>query len=131
MKLRIKGNSLRLRLTQSEVARVRDGEAIEESTVLGIEQTLCYRIVAGPGPEEVRTSFVSGVVTITVAGSRLRHWATSDEVGIESVSGPLRITIEKDFRCLTRPEEDSDPEFYPHPATEASLCRAQPRPLAS
>jgi hypothetical protein len=28
----------------------------------------------------------------------------------------LSIAIEKDFRCLTRPREEEEPDAYPHPA---------------
>jgi hypothetical protein len=124
MKLRIKGNSLRLRLTKSEVTRLGRGEAVEESTDFGLGQTLRYRIAAGAGPDEVTACFVSGLATVTVEARRLRDWAGSDDVGIDGASGPLRIMIEKDFRCLTRPEEDFDPEFYPHPGAETPLCAA-------
>jgi hypothetical protein len=47
-------------------------------------------------------------------------WANSDDVGIAVRDGILRIAIEKDFRCLTRPKEEDEPDAYPHPA-EASI----------
>lgn len=52
MRLRIKGNSLRLRLTRSEVARLSVGEPVEESTEFAPDHVLRYRIQPGDGPDE-------------------------------------------------------------------------------
>lgn len=122
MKLRIKGNSLRLRLTRPEVARLDAGEAVEESTEFTPDQVLRYRIQSGDGPDGLQASFESGVVVVTVAGSRIHRWAPSAEVGIYGSAGALEITVEKDFRCLTRPEERSDPDVYPHPDAGPETC---------
>ena len=115
MKLRIKGNSLRLRMTRSEVARLGTGEPVEESTEFSPNQILRYRIQPGEGPDEVFASFESGLALVMVSADRIRQWAFSSEVGIYGASAALDIAIEKDFRCLTRPEERSDPDVYPHP----------------
>ncbi|MCC6394944.1 MAG: hypothetical protein IT167_30405 [Bryobacterales bacterium] len=124
MKLRIKGNSLRLRLTRPEVARLSAGEPVEESTEFAPNQILRYRVQPGAGTDDIRASFDSGVAVVTVAGDRIRLWAASDETGIYGLTGALDIAIEKDFRCLTRPEERLDPDVYPHPGDEE--CGADP-----
>ncbi|MCC6365279.1 MAG: hypothetical protein IT165_17325 [Bryobacterales bacterium] len=118
MKLRIKGNSLRLRLTRPEVARLSAGQPVEEFTEFAPNQILRYRIRTGEGTDDIHASFESGVAAVTVAGDRIRRWASSDETGIYSLAGALDIAIEKDFRCLTRPEERLDPDVYPHPGDE-------------
>lgn len=128
MKLRIKGNSLRLRLTRSEVARLGAGEPVEESTEFVPGQILRYGIRPGDGPDELRASFESGLALVTVAGKRIRQWASSDEVGIYGASSALDIAIEKDFRCLTRPEERFDPDVYPHPDADLEECRTDRDP---
>ncbi|MCZ2148128.1 MAG: hypothetical protein LC126_10145 [Bryobacterales bacterium] len=118
MKLRIKGNSLRLRLTRPEVARLSAGGPVEESTEFAPDQILRYRIQPGEGADDIRASFGAGVAAVTVGVDRVRQWASSDETGIYASAGALDIAIEKDFRCLTRPEERLDPDVYPHPAGE-------------
>lgn len=118
MKLRIKGNSLRLRLTRPEVARLSAGEAVEESTEFAPDQVLMYKIRPAEGTDEIRASFGSGVAEVTVAADRVRQWAASDETGIYVLAGALDIAIEKDFRCLTRPEERFNADVYPHPGDE-------------
>ncbi|HNY40926.1 MAG TPA: hypothetical protein PKJ41_11040, partial [Bryobacteraceae bacterium] len=52
MKLRVKGNSLRLRLTRPEVVRLREDGLVEESADFGAGATFVYRVmsVASHGP---------------------------------------------------------------------------------
>jgi hypothetical protein len=125
MKLRIKGNSVRLRLTRSEVARLGAGETVEESAEFSPQQVLRYAIQPG---EELGATFESGTALVMIPVERLRHWATTDEVGIYGASGALQIAIEKDFRCLTRPEERFDPDVYPHPGADLEECRTDRDP---
>ncbi len=128
MKLRVKGNSVRLRLTRSEVARLGAGGLIEESAEFGPGQILRYGIQPGGEPDGIRTSFQSGAALVVVSSNRLLQWASSAEVGIYGESGALEIAIEKDFRCLTRPEERFDPDVYPHPDVDLEECRTDRDP---
>ena len=45
MKLRIRGNSLRIRLTKSEISRLQDGAKVEETISFATEQKLIYEII--------------------------------------------------------------------------------------
>lgn len=128
MKLRIRGNSLRLRLTRSEVTRLGAGEPVEEATEFAPGQVLRYGIRSVDGPGELRASFESGLALVTVVRDRIQQWASSGEVGIYGVSSALDIAIEKDFRCLTRPEEQLDPDVYPHPDADVEECRTDRDP---
>jgi hypothetical protein len=119
MKLRIQGNSLRLRLTRSEVARLQESGAVEETAHFGVGRSLTYRIEkrADGG---ISAGLTDGKITVHVPAATVEAWATSDEVGITARDGVMSIAIEKDFRCLTRPNED-EPDAYPHPS-EHSNC---------
>jgi hypothetical protein len=113
MKLRLQGDSLRLRLGQSEVARLRDHGAVEESVSFGSGAALVYRIQSDRHTESLQADFEEGVVTVHIAADRAQAWMASDEVGVYAQNGELRIAIEKDFRCLTRTEPE--PDTFPHP----------------
>ena len=118
MKLRIEGNSLRFRLKRSEVAGLRQNGIVEETAHFGVGRSFRYRIrTAGEGG--VRAELADGTITVDVPAATAGTWAESDEVGISARDGVLRIAIEKDFRCLTRPEERHDPDVYPHPGEGA------------
>jgi hypothetical protein len=115
MKLRVKGNSVRLRLTRPEVARLdEDGEVLERAE-FGPEEILTYEIRAGTDSDAILATFRSGSVQVLVPPERIREWAASDEVGIYAQCGLMEVTIEKDFRCLTRPEEQWDNDVFPNP----------------
>jgi hypothetical protein len=43
----------------------------------------------------------------------------------------MRIAIEKDFRCLTRPREQDEPDAYPHPAENRRILESGGRPCLS
>lgn len=122
MKLRVKGDSLRFRLTRSEVARLGAGELVEESTRFAPDQVLRYGLQAGSPGETIQASFQSGAVRVMVPAAEVRQWESSGQTGIYGSAGGLDVAIEKDFRCLTRPEERSDPDVFPHPGVDAKDC---------
>jgi hypothetical protein len=116
MKLRIQGNSLRFRLTRSEVARLHEEGLVEETTQFAAGR-LAYQIRKDPTLADVRAQLTDGTIAISAPAGTVDIWATSDEVGIAARDGVLRIAIEKDFRCLTRRDED-EADAYPHPVEQ-------------
>jgi hypothetical protein len=114
MKLRLQGNSLRLRLTRAEVARLDDHGTVEEAVSFKSGGSLTYRIQSDTGAEQLHADFSGGAITVLIPTQTVRTWAAGDEVGLYAQDVALRIAVEKDFRCLTRPEEE--PDAYPHPA---------------
>ena len=116
MKLRIRGNSIRLRLTRGEVERVAAGETIEETVDLAPAK-LVYSMLLGD-TAKIETSFAGGRLSVLVPAADAKEWAASDTVGIESADGPVSILIEKDFACV-KPragEDESDMFEHPNPA---------------
>ena len=115
MKLRWQGNSVRLRLTRSEVERLREIGLVEESVDFGAGEVLAYRLQSRLEQGPVKAAFGQGIMTVSVSKDTAQAWAGSDEVGLYAQSGPLAISIEKDFRCLTRRLDEQEPNAYPHP----------------
>ncbi|NOR36414.1 MAG: hypothetical protein GQ577_06665, partial [Woeseiaceae bacterium] len=121
MKLRIRENSVRLRLKRSEVDQIASGKSIVEETHFP-DSVLTYRLdVSDDG--RFSTSFNEGNLAIRVPLSELAQWAETDQVSMVAEqalanSGTLSLLIEKDFSCLApghhRPDED-DVDTYPHP----------------
>ncbi len=119
MKLRLRGNSLRLRLTQREVNDLVAIGAVEERTAFGPHALLSYAIAVGEG-SAVSASFDAGAIRVTVPLAEARAWATSDRVGIEGEQAtaegePLRLLIEKDFACLKPRTGEDDRDAFPNP----------------
>src|SRR5882724_10392318 len=115
MKLRIQGNSLRLRVTQKEVAQLCDTGRIESSIELTPQRPLCY-VLERSGGAAVSAGFLQDVIRVSVPANVIGEWAGSDRVSIESESqAGVQVLIEKDFQCLHKPA-DRDPDAYPNPA---------------
>ena len=118
--MRIQGDSLRLRLTRGEVAGLHQNGMVAETAHFAVGGSLTYRILRRAGSKGIGAELNDGTITIHIPPDRVDAWATSDEVGITARQGVLRIAIEKDFRCLTRPKEEDEPDAYPHPAEAAN-----------
>src|SRR5215472_13624268 len=93
MKLRLQGNSVRLRLTRSEVERLVDTGLVEESVDFGGSEVLAYRLHSRLEPGPVQAVFRQGSVTVSVSTEDAQAWADTDEVGIYIQSGGLAISI--------------------------------------
>jgi hypothetical protein len=116
MKLRIKGDSLRLRVAPSELARLMETGRIEETIHFGLEQDarLVYALEhAGADAVTVRHEGVRLTVVLPTAAARA--WADGDEVGVygsvKVSSGRLEIAVEKDWACLDKSDADNADTF--------------------
>jgi len=115
MKLRIQGNSLRLRVTQQEVARVRDGGHVESFIDLAPGGPLVYLLEGSPSAETMSATFDGRAIRVTIPMHQMTDWVESDRVSIEARSQTgIQLLVEKDFKCLHRSVEQ-EPDAYPHP----------------
>jgi hypothetical protein len=120
VKLRIYDNSIRLRLTRTEVFRLGRGETIEGHTNLS-PQPLIYELTAAEECAVPHATFLHGTLRIAVPRASAASWTSSDHVAIEAIlpvppggPHPPQILIEKDFRCLHGPAEDQE-DCFPNP----------------
>ncbi len=118
MKLRIRGNSIRLRVTQSEVAKLVAGLAVEETTTIG-DRHFGYALVPAPSAAAdsagISASFDGGNLTVCIPAAQASSWGASAEVGIEAQLGELALLIEKDFACLDPRDGAEDSDTFPNP----------------
>src|SRR5512143_3626047 len=103
MKLRLRGNTLRLRITRSEVDRLLAGEVVAEVLPLA-PNPLTYALGVADVPA-IAASFEGARLEVLVPRALARDWLGSERVGVdaEQTSGgtPLHLLLEKDFACLT------------------------------
>jgi hypothetical protein len=118
MKLRIKGNSIRLRLLKSEVEKFGADGRISEQTLFG-PTTLSYTLAMSPESEKINAEFGDGEIRIFVPEGAARAWVTNGQVGFEAEQPAgdevLAILIEKDFVCLDRPDDPDRHDAFPNP----------------
>lgn len=126
MKLRIRGDSIRLRLKRGEVDQIAAGISIVEETHFP-DSVLTFRLDVSSN-NDVSASFSNGSLVISLPQSRVQDWANTDEVSLLaeqqlSGTGALSILVEKDFGCLEpghhRACED-DADTFPHPHAQLS-----------
>ena len=96
--------------------RLRDDGLVEESADFGAGATLTYRLQSVATPGSVRAEFQQGTVAVIIPSETAQAWVTSDEVGVYAQAGALQISIEKDFGCLMRSDEEEERDAFPHPA---------------
>jgi hypothetical protein len=117
MKIRIRGDSLRLRLSQSDVRALdRDGDVLDELHFPAGASLRCVLRVDAQ-IEELGASFDQHTITVAISPAWARRLVEGDEVGVQcerALDGGRRLAllIEKDFRCLVpRPGEDDGDGF--------------------
>ena len=121
MKLRIKGDSLRLRLTQGEVRQLDTGGTVEDQVRFGGGAALVYRLRRDAGIDALRASFAQGAVEIQVPERSARDWVNSDQVTLAATQAiapdaALRIVVEKDFACLAPREGEDESDHFANPS---------------
>ena len=125
MKLRTNKNSIRLRLSQSEVDEFRKHGVVHERIAISpiLSQQLEYSLIQADR-EEICVSYLNNHLRVYVPSSLAEHWCDSTEVGFDcnlaiDEKNSLYVLVEKDFQCLQpRPNEDETDNF-PNPNTEA------------
>lgn len=117
MKIRIKGNSVRFRLTRSELNLLAEKMEIIEKTLFPSGQNFSYGIKAHEGTS-IQADFVDQGIWISIPKDKLLHWSKSEQVGYEENYGGLKILLEKDFKCMTEREGEDESDHYPNPLAE-------------
>src|ERR1700722_6125964 len=109
MKLRIQGNSLRLRLTQrkSPTCVIAGGSS---RSLFSPGHELVYQLEGSSHAQSVDAAFDGQAIRVTVPTRVMTQWVESDQAGIgASSSAGLQLLIEKYFQCLhVRGEQDLD-----------------------
>jgi hypothetical protein len=118
MKLRIKGNSMRLRVSRSEVARLLAADPLVETIQFAPDagSTLTYALQREPSVKTPTVQYAVNKVVVLLPADQADVWGATDQVGIaEDISlgelGALALLIEKDFACLDRSDEDNQDTF--------------------
>ena len=124
MKLRLRRNSIRLRLLRSEVDRFAASGRISEQLNFG-DNSLRYSLVMSEDADFIRAEFANNEITVLVPKDTAREWAIGNETGIGTIypagsEGELSIAIEKDFACLDRPDDPDRHDAFPNPGSECN-----------
>ncbi|MBI1224406.1 MAG: hypothetical protein GC192_04135 [Bacteroidetes bacterium] len=123
MKIRIQGNSIRLRLSQSEVTKFHETGSVSDSISFGgiLGAKLSYSLERTDMPD-MSATFDNNQISVFVPTELGVRWATSvEEVGMEhlqrvaAIDEALRILVEKDFKCLAERPDADESDNFPNP----------------
>ena len=119
MKLRIHGRSIRLRLSKTEVLRLREVGRVEDAVVFSPTRSLTYTLVAADVPAATAT-FEDLCIVVSLPRELAYAWVGGEEIGLEAQQdtgpgGPLSIVVEKDFARLSRRNADDDTDAFKNP----------------
>ncbi len=120
MKLRIKGDSLRLRLTRGEVEELDERGAVEDRVRFGPAAALVYRVTCDHTATALAATFARDSIEIRVPDAEARDWCRTDRVTLENTQPiapgeTLRLVVEKDFACLAPRAGEDESDHFPHP----------------
>ena len=127
MKLRVLDNSIRLRLTQSEVQTVSAEGLVRGRVRFAGSNTFDYILESSPATVRPEAHISNNVLTVRVPKMDVAQWADSDRISIEAEQflddgEHLRILVEKDFHCLSPRDGEDESDMYPHPGAGNETC---------
>ena len=115
MKLRIKGNSLRIRLTKTEVNIIANTGYLEEETLFGNNKFM-YALQRVDEGNELSAALEENKMIIFVPSSLTKEWPTNNIIGFNAEmpvadNKTLFLLIEKDFVCLDETTGDQSDNY--------------------
>lgn len=121
MKIRIQGNSLRYRLKEPEVAELKNSGRITETIALGpgADEQLLFVLQLSAASHTITVQHSGCTTIVTVPEATAHKWIDTDLAGFDASvdvgsATPLKVLVEKDFKCLNGPEEENV-GAYPNP----------------
>jgi hypothetical protein len=122
MKLRLRANSLRLRLTRTEVSAFGTAGKVEEIVNFGRkgQKRLVYALERSSNGDEVAATFDNDRVCVYIPREKAHEWVSTDLVGIQASQNELTILIEKDFACAQPRIGEDESDMFANPNSD--LC---------
>lgn len=122
MKIRMKDNTLRLRLSHGETEQFGREGIVTTITRFGNspDAFLSYSLVKDEKAEAVYTTFGNNEIKVLVPGKLAAEWLLTNRTGFEeniplNVGNSLFVLVEKDFPCLHKEPKEDDSDPFPDP----------------
>jgi hypothetical protein len=114
MKLRIKGNSIRYRLTKTDIDTFGKDGYLEERTEIGMD-TFVYALQRSD-EGTLTAKLEQNKIMLYMPKVMADEWVSSEKVGYDARinqpnGGELYLLLEKDFKCLDDTIEDQSDNY--------------------
>ncbi|MEM9547678.1 MAG: hypothetical protein AAGA77_16980 [Bacteroidota bacterium] len=121
MKIRIRDNSIRFRLSATDLKKLRKKGKLVSKCIFGTSQVFKYSVVSkkNGNSEFLCVDLKKNHISIELAASDVKEWVKTDLEGFDAIMDNgtkegLYVLVEKDWQCLTpRGEDESD--LFPNP----------------
>jgi Family of unknown function (DUF7009) len=119
MKIRIKGNSVRIRLSKPEVDLFAKTGYLEEKTDFG--SSVFRYAVKSSCNEHLSADFINNNIILYVPKKLMEQWVFTNQVGIVydlpvSNGNFLNLLLEKDFKCIDTLVTEGQADYFENPA---------------
>jgi len=120
MKLRVRDNSIRLRLTRTEVEQIRSDGLVKASVPFSAGVSFDYILEGSPACIEPTAHFSNSALKVCLPEEAAKQWASSERVSVSAQQllddgQQLNILVEKDFACLAPRDGEDESDMFPHP----------------
>lgn len=115
MKIRVLGNSLRLRIKKSEIAIFAEDGKISDKIVFG-ENELIYSLKVS-NEKTIHSYFLDNEIVVSIPKNVAVNWIESDLVSLENNITRPTLLIEKDFVCTSdtcNESEEQQKDSFPN-----------------
>ncbi len=119
MKIRIKGNSLRIRISKPEVEKFCSTGFLGDETMFGTN-VFRYYLERVRNDGQLNADFENGAITMFVPDHLLENWDTNETVGFSykrdlGDGKELFLLLEKDFKCIDNSMQEDQSENFDNP----------------
>lgn len=127
MKIRIRDNSVRLRLSRGEVEALNADGVVTSTTGFPGSREFRYSVESSPASVNPAAFYSENEIRVRLPETVVHAWATTEQVSMagEQVledGGKLNILVEKDFACLAPRDGEDESDMYPHPNADTAEC---------
>lgn len=127
MKLRIRDNSIRLRLTQTEVDLLRREGLVSARTGFPGGRELAYSVESSPASVKPEAILSDSVISVRLPETDVLAWASSSQVSMAGSQqlddgNTLEILVEKDFACLSPRAGEDESDMFPNPSADTTAA---------
>jgi hypothetical protein len=124
VKLRIRDNSIRLRLTRGEVETLQKEGIVTARTGFPGGRDFQYVVESSPASVSPGALLSENVMTVHLPETTVLAWAATDQVSIDGEQllndgEKTTILVEKDFVCLAPRDGENEADMFPHPQADS------------
>jgi hypothetical protein len=126
MKLRLLDDSIRLRLSRSEVVAASERGFVESQTRFADGSVFTYALEASQDGSGASAAYHRDRMVVKLPAGEISAWANDDDAvslrgEVRLADGaPLKVLVEKDFKCRVPQGEEDQSDLFQNP--EPTAC---------